>query len=116
MLCGPSFRTRRGVADDSAAHPALRIFPAEMQLVQTRTRLRVPFSVTMCADCRFGSQRRLVLLFAWLTLFPARGPLPQTAQKAAIGLSLPENSVPKQDPKSKCVPGSGQGVVGHVLR
>ncbi|MDB4949822.1 MAG: hypothetical protein JWM27_2471 [Gemmatimonadetes bacterium] len=29
--------------------PALRIFPAEMQLVQTRTRWRVPFSVTIRA-------------------------------------------------------------------
>jgi hypothetical protein len=30
-------------------YPAFRIFPAEMQLVQTRMRFRVPFSVTIRA-------------------------------------------------------------------
>jgi hypothetical protein len=56
-----------------------------MQAVQTRTRL-LPFSVTMRAGWRFGRHTRFVLLFAWLTLFPLRGPFPQTAQKA-IGVS-----------------------------
>jgi hypothetical protein len=51
---------------------ALRILPAEMQRVQTRTCFRVPFSVTMWTRRRFGTQRRRVLLFAWLTLLPNR--------------------------------------------
>src|SRR4051812_25984632 len=66
--------------------PALRTLPADRQLVQTRTRLCVPLSVTIRAGCRFGRQTRLLLLFAWLTLFPLRGPFPQTSQNA-IGVS-----------------------------
>jgi hypothetical protein len=69
----------------------LRIFPAEMQLVQTRTRLCVPLSVTIRAGCRLGRQTRLVLLLAWLTLFPLRGPFPQTAQKAIGTLLIPDS-------------------------
>src|SRR5215207_2289085 len=79
-------RSNSGERASTALQPALRILPAEMQLVHTRTRRCVPFSVTMRADWRFGRQTRLVLLLAWLTLFPLRGPFPQTAQKA-IGKS-----------------------------
>ncbi len=75
------------------AQPALRILPAEMQLVQTRIRLRVPFSVTTWTGWRFGSQRRFVRLFAWLTLFPLRGPLPQIGQTAAMRILLPNRNV-----------------------
>src|SRR5438270_7630917 len=39
--------------------------------------------------CRFGRNRRLVLLLAWETLFPTIGPLPVTSQTRAIAaLSL----------------------------
>jgi hypothetical protein len=34
--------------------------------------------------CKLGSQRRLVLFIAWLTLLPAIGPFPQTSQRFAI--------------------------------
>src|SRR3954464_9092518 len=34
--------------------------------------------------CRFGRNRRLVLLLAWETLFPTIGPLPVTSQTRAI--------------------------------
>jgi hypothetical protein len=68
------------------SQPAFWILPAEIQLVQARMRMRVPFAVTIRTGCRFGRQRRLVLLLAWLTLFPLRGPLPQTAQMAAISI------------------------------
>ena len=47
----------------------------------------VPRSSTF-TDCKLGSQRRLVLFMAWLTLLPARGPLPQTSQRFAIGNPL----------------------------
>src|SRR5690606_19541444 len=70
--------------DAGLTGPAFVTFPADRHEVQTRTRLRVPFSVTIRADWRFGSQRRRVRLLAWLTLFPERGPLPQTAQSAAM--------------------------------
>jgi hypothetical protein len=53
-------------------------FPAEMHEVHTRTRLRVPTSSTIFTVWRFGNQRRRVLLWAWLTLFPVAGPLPHT--------------------------------------
>jgi hypothetical protein len=46
-----------------------------MQLLHTRTRFTEPFS-TILTRCKFGSQRRLVLLFAWLTLLPTAGRLP----------------------------------------
>src|SRR5690606_34587791 len=83
LVPGLACSLRNAAADCSPgrlnrAQPALTTFPAERQDVQTRTRLRVPFSVTMRAVCRFGSQRRRVLLLAWLTLLPARGPFPQT--------------------------------------
>ena len=57
---------------------ALVILPAERQDVHTRTRRRTPWGSTILAVCRLGSQRRLDLLLAWLTLFPLPGCLPQT--------------------------------------
>src|SRR5580698_2149577 len=53
------------------------------QFVQTRAVRWVPRSSIRTA-CRFGSQRRLVLFIAWLTLLPAIGPLPQTSHLLAI--------------------------------
>ena len=52
---------------------ALTTFPAEIHRVQTRTRRRCPFSSTILNDCKFGNQRRRVLLCAWLTLLPVPG-------------------------------------------
>ncbi len=57
---------------------ALVIFPAEMHEVQTRTLRLTPSVSTIRADWRFGNHRRLVLLFAWLTLLPFLGVFPQT--------------------------------------
>src|SRR3984885_7739025 len=53
------------------------------QFVQTRAVRWVPRSSIRTA-CKFGSQRRLVLFIAWLTLLPAIGPLPQTSHLLAI--------------------------------
>ncbi len=53
------------------------------QFVQTRAVRWVPRS-SIRTDWRFGSQRRLVLFIAWLTLFPAIGPLPHTSHLLAI--------------------------------
>src|SRR3954462_863007 len=44
--------------------------------------------------CRFTSNRRLVLLLAWETLFPTIGPLPVTSQTRAIGTLLNIRPVP----------------------
>src|SRR5690606_258650 len=60
------------IREPAARVYALRILPAEMPRVHTRTCLRVPFSVTMWTRRRFGSPRRRLLLFAWLTLCPNR--------------------------------------------
>src|SRR6476620_1364265 len=38
--------------------------------------------------CRFGRNRRLVLLLAWETLFPTIGPLPVTSQTRAISTPI----------------------------
>jgi hypothetical protein len=51
--------------------------------VQTRAVRCVP-AASILTDCRLGSQRRLVLFIAWLTLLPAFGPLPQTSQRFAM--------------------------------
>ena len=50
----------------------------------TRTRRLVPSSSFMRILRRFGKLRFLVLLFAWLTLFPTIGPLPVKKHFRAI--------------------------------
>src|SRR5688572_1418998 len=57
-----------------------------MHCVHTRMRRTAPFTTTR-ARCRLGYQRRGVLLFAWLTLCPVMGPLPQTAHTRAMDRS-----------------------------
>ena len=57
-----------------------------MHRVQARMR-RVRPSTTARTRCRFGYQRRFVLLLAWLTLWPVVGPLPQISHTRAIGSS-----------------------------
>ena len=51
--------------------------PARIQRVHTRAFLTPPESVTMRTLFKLGSQRLLVLLCAWETLFPVTGPFPQ---------------------------------------
>ena len=53
------------------------------QRVQTLIRLPAPLTSAR-TDCRLGSKRRRVLLFAWETLLPNCGPLPQSSQRLAI--------------------------------
>src|SRR3954467_15100468 len=43
--------------------------------------------------CRFTSNRRLVLLLAWETLFPTIGPLPVTSQTRAMEHSIKSTAV-----------------------
>lgn len=50
-----------------------------MQRVQTLILLLLPLEVATLTLCRFGSQRLLDLLWAWLTLFPVAGFLPHIA-------------------------------------
>jgi hypothetical protein len=50
-------------------YAAFLILPARMQAVQTRTCLRVP-EINACTRFKFGFQRRLRVLFAWLITFP----------------------------------------------
>jgi hypothetical protein len=60
-----------------------------MQRVQTLMLLTVPF-LTALIFCRFGRQILLVLLLAWLTLFPKLGPLPHISHILDIYLYPPE--------------------------
>jgi len=53
--------------------------PERIQRVQTRTCMPLPPEVAILTRCRFGSQRLLFLLLAWLTLLPVVGPFPQIA-------------------------------------
>jgi hypothetical protein len=48
-----------------------------MQRVQTLARWLLPLLVTILTLFKFGSQRRLVLLWACETLLPVSGPFPQ---------------------------------------
>src|SRR5580700_6541978 len=57
-----------------------------MQDVQARSRLCAPFTMAR-TDCRFTFQRRLVTLWAWLTLCPNCGPLPHNSQTLAISFN-----------------------------
>jgi len=57
--------------------------PERRHRVQTRILRVVPFWMAW-TRCRFGYQRRLVLLLAWLTLCPTWGPFPQIAHDRAI--------------------------------
>src|SRR5436189_173743 len=65
-------------------YAALIIFPDLMQRVQTFIRPFPPAGSWTRIDCRFGSKRRRVLLFACETLFPNCGPLPHTSHRFAI--------------------------------
>ena len=55
--------------------------------VHTRTRRGAPSTITRTV-CRFGYQRRLRRLFAWLTWLPVVGPLSQTCRYEPLALSL----------------------------
>ncbi len=59
-----------------------------MQDVQTLIRCAAPFTITRIR-CKLMFQRRLETLWAWLILFPNRGPLPQTSHTFAIGCLSP---------------------------
>ncbi len=62
---------------------AFTTLPDLMHRVQARIRLGLP-SISALTGCRLGYQRRFVLLFAWLTLCPKDGPLPQISHTRAI--------------------------------
>ena len=67
-----------------AAHIALTTLSARMQLAQTLIRRGTPSTIARIV-CRFGSNRRRVLLLAWLTLLPDWADLPQMKHSLAIG-------------------------------
>ncbi|OGP52642.1 MAG: hypothetical protein A2Y65_08335 [Deltaproteobacteria bacterium RBG_13_52_11] len=62
---------------------ALTIRPALMHFVHTLSLATLPSRRTRTL-WRFGSQTLLVLLLAWLTLLPLRGPLPHISQTLDI--------------------------------
>jgi hypothetical protein len=59
-----------------------------MQRVQTLILLVLPPGTAIRTILRLGSQRLLVLLWAWETLLPVIGPLPQSSHTFAIVLSF----------------------------
>jgi len=71
-------------AGENAAHqPTFFTLPERMQRVQTCMRTWDPCGPTALIDCRFGLDTFLVLLFAWLTLFPLSLPFPQISHVPA---------------------------------
>ena len=73
-------RLSRRRADIPAAGRYFVILPERMQAVQARIVRRAPFTSAWTRR-KFGSQRRLVTLWAWLIRFPNVGPLPQISQE-----------------------------------
>ena len=63
------------------------IEPERMQRVQTCIRFTAEPTMTRTL-CRFGIQRRLETLWAWLTRFPNTGAFPHTSHILAIVDSL----------------------------
>src|SRR5207244_9023098 len=82
-VAGRPARQREGTLGPLFRYAALVTRFDLRQRVQTRMRRVVPFT-TARTRWRFGYQRRLVLLFAWLTLCPDMGPLPQISQTRAM--------------------------------
>lgn len=70
--------------------------PERMQRVQTKSFFTPPPTFAR-TDCRLGFHRRRVRLFAWLTLFPVDGPLPQISQVRAIADPFRKPSCVPQD-------------------
>jgi len=62
---------------------ALTTLPLRRQEAQTRTRLEPPATLARTGR-KLTFQRRLVMLWAWLTLLPVRGFLPQTEHTCAM--------------------------------
>lgn len=62
---------------------AFTTLPLRMQPVQARIFLPWPSTLAFTGR-KLTFQRRLVMLLAWLTLFPNCGPLPQISQTRAI--------------------------------
>jgi len=62
--------------------------PERIQRVHTLICLAFPPDVATLIFWRFGSQRRLFLLCAWLTLLPVIGPFPHIAHTLAIFILL----------------------------
>src|ERR1700677_5006085 len=59
-----------------------------MALVETRNRTFRPSASEMKVTLhRFGRNRRLVLIFEWLTLWPTSGPLAVSSQRRDIALN-----------------------------
>src|SRR3954468_8232595 len=71
----------------TASMPFLSIRRTAALETRRRTK-RFSLSTQKRRYCRFGRNRRLVLLLAWETLFPTIGPLPVTSQTRAIGTLL----------------------------
>ena len=65
---------------------ALVILPERRQRVHTRMRRTPPLTLAR-TRCRFGCHVRLVLLFAWLTLWPTERCFPQISQLLAMAWS-----------------------------
>ena len=76
---------KRGASKEGKnCYAGLVTAPERIQRVQTLTYMLFPPFVAILTRCRLGSQRRLFLLWAWLTWLPVTGPLPQISHFLAM--------------------------------
>ena len=94
----PAFIHRSAFLLHRLIYAAFAIFPPLMQVVQTFMRTFPPCGRWTRISCRLGLKRRLVRLFAWETLLPNCGPLPQTSHRFAMIAFVPPDS--KSAPQS----------------
>jgi hypothetical protein len=78
------FVAGNGTFASSNYQAGLTISPERRQRVQTLTCTELPPLAAILTRCRLGSQRRRFLLWAWLTLLPVTGPLPQISHFFAM--------------------------------
>ena len=83
---GASLSTQHSLL--STYRAAFCTLPLRMHRVQTERRRTVPSTIAR-TRCRFGIQRRLETLWAWLIRFPNTGALPQTSHILAM-IELPQ--------------------------
>jgi hypothetical protein len=75
---------RFGVFSRKASSPPLKSIVRCADVVKRKRTISPNVSLKSDVVCTFGRKRRRVLLWAWLTLFPVRTPLPVIMQRRDI--------------------------------
>ena len=109
---------RFGVFRRKASSPPLKSIVRCADVVNRRRTISPNVSLNSDVVCTFGRKRRRVLLWAWLTLFPVRTPLPVIMQRRAIDRLLfpvPGKVAAGQARSFKRADGPRQGACGSCI-